>query len=578
MDRGTTGPPLARSLAAALALLLTVGVLFAALELALLLPVDAEIWVILLFPTVALVWFIAGTIAWRRRPGSRTGLLIWVGGISILLAGLINTELPIGWLVGSVFATVMLAVIVHLLLAFPSGRLPDTPSRVIVVAAYVVALMLQIPNYTFGLGLLEPIGIAPDPTLATIGDAVQRIAGLTVTFSTAVVLARRLRRASPARRRVLTPLYGYGMASVLLIPLIAAVNIGLPPTALAAIQLTLIAGVAIAFTVGVMIGRFERTAELEELAAWLGTEEPGLEPLRAAIARSLGDPSVEIVYWLPVRDGFVDERGVSIDLPTTNDRDGVVIESAGKPVGAILYDPQLLSDPGRVKAVGRVAAIAIARERLTTELRTSQTALRHSRVRLVEAADRERLRIAKDLHDGLQVQLVLLALEAGRIEGAADDAAARFEAAQLRKGIEAAADELRRLVHDVMPAALVERGLVLAAEDLVDRMPIPTRLEASGLEAPLRATVMNVAYFVVAEGLANTAKHARAASASVRLVRQADVLTIEVADDGIGGATDRHGRGLAGLGDRIDAIGGRMSLASPPGGGTLLTADLPCGS
>jgi signal transduction histidine kinase len=534
VDRGTTGPPLARSLAAALALLLTVGALFAALELVLLLPVEADLWVVLLFPTIALVWFIAGTIAWRRRPGSRTGLLIWVGGISILLAGLVNTRLPVGWLVGSVFATVMLAVIVHLLLAFPSGRLPDTPSRVIVVAAYIVALLLQVPNYTFGSGLLEPIGIATNPVLATIGDAVQRIAGLTVMFSTAVVLARRLRHASPARRRVLTPLYGYGMASVLLIPLVSALNPGLPPTVVVALQLALIAGVAIAFAVGVMIGGFERTAELEELAAWLGTEESGLEPLRAAIARSLGDPSVEVVYWLPVRDGFVDERGVSIDLPSTNDRDSVVIESAGKPVGAILYDPQLLSDPGRVQAVGRVAAIAIARERLTTELRTSQTALRHSRVRLVEAADRERLRIAKDLHDGLQAQLV--------------------------------------------PAALVERGLVLAAEDVVDRMPIPTRLEAIGLEAPLRSTVTNVAYFVVAEGLANTAKHARAASASVRLVRQADVLTIEIADDGIGGATDRHGGGLAGLGDRIDAIGGRMSLASPPGGGTLLTAELPCGS
>ncbi|SIO04637.1 ATP-binding protein [Agromyces cerinus] len=578
MERGTPGPPLAQSLGSALTLLLAVGVLFAALEAVMLLPVDREYWVILLFPVVALVWFVAGTVAWRRRPGSRIGLIIWIGGIATLVAGLVNTDVPLAAVMGAIFATVTIAVTVHLLLAFPSGRLPDTRSRVIVVAAYLTATVLQMPTAVFTGGILVPFGVPMDAEPAAIGDSVQRIAAFALSVATAFVLVDRLRRASPARRRVLAPLYGYGVGSVLLIPTVALALGLLPLTVVVAIQLTLVAGIAVAFAVGVMIGSFERTAEAEELAAWLGTEEPGRAPLRAAIARALGDPTVDVVYWLPVRDGFVDDRGVTVDLPDRDGRAAVVIESAGQPVGAIIYDAQLLPEPSRVRAVGRVAAIAIARERLTTELRTSQTALRHSRVRLVEAADRERLRIAKDLHDGLQVQLVLLALEAGRIEGAAEDAAARSEAAQLRQGIEAAADALRRLVHDVMPAALVERGLVLAAEDLVDRMPIPTRLETSGLEAPLGSTVMNVAYFIVAEGLANTAKHARAASASVRLIRRADVLTIEVADDGIGGATDRHDRGLAGLGDRVDAIGGRMSLASPPGGGTLLTAELPCGS
>ncbi|MGH3703599.1 MAG: histidine kinase [Agromyces sp.] len=578
MERGTPGPPLARSLGAALTLLLSLGALFALLEVAMLLPVDASAWVVLLFPLVALVWFVAGTVAWRRRPGSRIGLIIWIGGIATLVAGLINTDAPLAAVMGAIFASVIIAVTVHLLLAFPSGRLPDTRSRVIVVAAYLTATVLQMPTAVFAAGILEPFGVPMDAGLAGTGAAVQRIAAFALSVATAFVLVDRLRRVSPARRRVLVPLYGYGVGSVLLIPTVALALGPLPLTVVAAVQLALVAGIAVAFAVGVMVGGFERTAEAEELAAWLGAEEPGRAPLRAAIARALGDPSVDVVYWLPVRDGFVDDRGVTVDLPSRDGRDAVVIESAGLPVGAIIYDASLLPEPGRVKAVGRVAAIAITRERLTTELRTSQTALRHSRVRLVEAADRERLRIAKDLHDGLQVQLVLLALEAGRIEAGADDAAARLEAAELRKGIEAAADALRRLVHDVMPAALVERGLVLAAEDLVDRMPIPTRLETSGLDSPLEAMVTNVAYFIVAEGLANTAKHARAATASVRLVRRADVLTIEVADDGIGGATDRHDRGLAGLGDRIDAIGGRMSLASPPGGGTLLTAELPCAS
>ncbi|MFF2272512.1 sensor histidine kinase [Agromyces sp. NPDC058136] len=576
MAHGWSAPPLARSLGAALSVMFVIGTLLAALEFALLLPIPPEFWVIGMFPAVALVWFIAGTIAWRRRPSSRTGLLIWVGGVAILAAGLINTELPFGVVIGYVFSTAMVAVTVHLLLGFPSGRLPDTRSRVIVVAAYLVALVLQAPRYVFGSGLFAPT-IPANPGLAAVGSEVQRWTGYAVVFATAVLLGLRLRAASPARRRVLAPLYGYGMASVVLIPLIPTLLRSAPITVIVAVQLSLIAGVAIAFTVGVLLGGFERTAELEELAAWLGTES-GREPLRSAIARALGDPSVELVYWLPVRDGFVDERGVGVDPPDPGERGFEVIESEGAPIGAIVYDARLVADPWRVRAVGRVAAIALARERLTTELRTSQTALRHSRVRLVEAADRERTRIAKDLHDGLQVQLVLLALEAGRIEEDAGSDAERERAMRLRRGIEEAADELRRLVHEVMPSALVERGLVLAAEDLVDRMPIPTTFTADGLEAELAPTIANVAYFVVAEGLANTVKHAGAVSASVRLARTGDVLTIEIADDGVGGISPRNGRGLSGLADRIDAVGGRMSLDSTPSGGTRLSAELPCGS
>jgi signal transduction histidine kinase len=571
-----SAPPLARSLGAALTLMMVLGVLFAALEFALLLPIPPEFWVIALFPAVALVWFVAGTIAWRRRPSSRTGLLIWVGGISLLAGGLLNTGIQFGIVVGSVFATVIVAVIVHLLLAFPSGRLPDRTSRAIALAGYFVALVLQTPVYVWGMGLFAP-AIPANAELATIGGEVQRWAGLVVVVATAVVLGMRLRATSPGRRRVLVPLYGYGMASVVLIPASASLDVALPVPAVVAVQLALIAGVAVAFTVGVLVGGFERTAELEELAAWLGTES-GREPLRSAIARALGDPSVELVYWLPVREGFVDEQGIGVDPPDDPGRGFAVIESDGAPVGAIVYDARLVGDQQRVQAVGRVAAIAIARERLTTELRASQTALRHSRVRLVEAADRERARIAKDLHDGLQVQLVLLALEAGRIHDDAQVEAVRDRALHLRQGIEEAADELRRLVHEVMPSALVERGLVLAAEDLVDRMPIPTTLRAEGLDAPLSPTVLNVAYFVVAEGLANTVKHARAASASVSLTREGDVLAVEIADDGVGGTGVHRGRGLAGLADRIEAVGGRMSLRNVPGGGTSLRAELPCGS
>lgn len=396
VEQETVSPPLARSLDAALGMMSVLGVLLAALELALIAPTVAVAWPAGLFPAVAVVWFFAGTIAWRRRPGSRIGLLIWMGGLATLAGGIGNAEEPTAALVGTVFATVILAVVVHLLLAFPSGRLPDRTSRVVVAAAYVVAIVLQAPLYIGG-GALASYGVPSDPTLATIGRAVQAVVGIGVMVATAVVLISRLRGTSSSRRRVLMPLYGYGIVSVLLIPTIP--RLGLPDYAGPALQLMLIAGIAVAFTVGVMFGGFERTAELEELAVWLGSEQSGIEPLRAAIARALGDPSVELVYWLPVRGDFVDGRGVSVDLPSTDGRDSVVIESAGEPVGAILYDAHLLPDQARVRAVGRVAAIAVARERLATELRASQTALRRSSARIVAAEGSERVRIADDRHD-----------------------------------------------------------------------------------------------------------------------------------------------------------------------------------
>ena len=256
----------------------------------------------------------------------------------------------------------------------------------------------------------------------------------------------------------------------------------------------------------------------------------------------------------------------------------VEVELAGNPVGAIIYDPMLIADAELVRAASRVVSLALERERLTVELLTSREALRASRARIVEATDRERRRIARDLHDGLQAQLVLLALRTGRI--AADPAAAAFadQAAELQSGLVAASDELRRLVQGVMPALLIERGLHAATEDLVDRMPVPTRLEATRVDGPLPPAVESIGYFVVAEALTNAVKHSRARQVVVRLERVDGRLEIEVRDDGVGGARLGGGSGLSGIADRLDVLGGRLRVHSSPGGGTALLAEVPCAS
>jgi signal transduction histidine kinase len=222
--------------------------------------------------------------------------------------------------------------------------------------------------------------------------------------------------------------------------------------------------------------------------------------------------------------------------------------------------------------------LAVDRHRLATELSASQRMLRHSRGRLVEAADRERRRIAQDLHDGLQPRLVMLALEAQRLASRPGLVTGVAEAAlALRTQIDTAAGELRELVYAVMPAPLIEQGLGAATEDLADRTPVPTELDLR-VDGPLPDLVASTAYFVVAEALANAVKHAGASRLAVQMTRQGSLLTVEVSDDGVGGAVPGGGLGLRSLADRVEALGGLLAIDSPVGRGTRLVAELPCAS
>jgi signal transduction histidine kinase len=150
------------------------------------------------------------------------------------------------------------------------------------------------------------------------------------------------------------------------------------------------------------------------------------------------------------------------------------------------------------------------------------------------------------------------------------------EAAPLRAGIESAITQLRDLVHGILPALLVQRGLYAATEELLDQVPIPSHLTRDGEDAPLPAAVESAGYFAVAEALTNAVKHAGASPLEVRLARGARQLTIEVTDDGIGGVEPAGG--LRGIADRVEALGGRLHVDSPPGRGTRLLVELPCGS
>jgi len=221
----------------------------------------------------------------------------------------------------------------------------------------------------------------------------------------------------------------------------------------------------------------------------------------------------------------------------------------------------------------------IARGLLGPTSRAEAEEQRSKRVKAVDVAAAERRRIERDLHDGAQQRLVALAMDLGmaREKLASQPEAARILLDEAHDEAKRALTELRNLARGIHPAVLTDRGLDAAISALAARSPVPVEVGAH-LDGRPPPTVESTAYFVVAEALANVAKHAAATRAEVHVAREGERLVVEVRDDGVGGADPAGGGGLAGLADRLASVDGRLVIASPQGGPTVVRAELPCAS
>lgn len=302
-------------------------------------------------------------------------------------------------------------------------------------------------------------------------------------------------------------------------------------------------------------------------------------PLHDALADALDDPTLEIVYRLGGdRAGWVDEAGRDVEEPSaTPGRAVTMIERNGRRIAALVHDPALVEEPDLVQSVCAAAAMALENERLQADLRARLEQLRASRARIVEAADEERRRIERNLHDGTQQRLVSISMALGLAQAKleSDPAVASAVFGEARQGLSAALEELRELSHGIHPGILSERGLIAALDELALRATVPVELDAADTNG-LPEQVEAAAYYVVSEALANVAKYAHATSSRVRVRPENGKVVVEVADDGIGGADAGRGSGLRGLADRVEALGGRLWLSSPPGQGTIVRAEIPC--
>jgi signal transduction histidine kinase len=527
-----------------------------------------------------------GLYAFAKRPDNHVGLLMMAVGFSFGLQ-------TVGWIATDVTYTVgtfllqglWIAVLGHLFLAFPTGKLESRLDRVLAISAYAwwfVGQMVYLAFLDFranGWAFDNIFLLSSNNDLADIIGRTESVitAGLALAFLYALLHHWRL--ASPAGRRVLAPVLLASLPSAAVIvsgvfgdtlqldPVYDIANGPLGQAALSTLP--------IGFAVGLFRSRLGRS-RVGDLVVELG-EAPAPGRARDTLARILRDPSLRIAYRLPDSKEYVDGAGIPVSVDGTSGRAVTPIERAGEPIAALVHDPAVVQDPDLLRSAVAATRLAVENERLEAEVRAQLEEVRTSRARIVEAGDAERRRVERNLHDGAQQRLVTMSLSLRRLLAELPDDASPVLVSyvdDLLNESKRAIEELRELARGIHPAILTEEGIAAAVGSLAERSPVPVRIECSP-ERRFPDAIEATAYFVVAESLANTAKYASASLATVKISYKEGTLDIEVADDGIGGADVQKGSGLRGLLDRVAAVGGRLNVESPRGTGTVVRAAIP---
>jgi signal transduction histidine kinase len=522
----------------------------------------------------------SGLVAARRRPDNRLGPLMIGLGVLWLTAQLIGFSHTSAVLAtaGAFLGDGYVIPLALLFISFPSGRLRSRRD-LLLVAPFVIALVpLELAWMLFFAA--PPPGNALEvwdkPGVADAIDWAQRIILAGASLALAAFLAHRWRTASAPLRRRLTPVLAG--AGVLLVStgnfLVAKITDRPPPEWLQIAVLAALIAVPIAVLADILRARLARSAVGDLVLALRADHAPA--DLRPALARALGDPSLEVAFWLPEFETYADLDGRPVALPEDVRRVTRMVDGRGAPVAALVHDQWLHEDRELLDAVGAAAGIALENARLRADLLARVDELRRSRARILEAAQSERRRLERDLHDGAQQRLVTLALELGRLEARlGSDPDARDALAQARAELGLSLAELRELARGIHPAIVTGHGLAVAVESVAARAPVPVELRVE-LDGRLPEPVEVAAYFLVSEGLTNVAKYAHASAASVVITRANGDVVVEIADDGVGGADAASGSGLRGLTDRVEALGGCLAVESPVGGGTRMRAQIPC--
>lgn len=534
------------------------------------------------------LWLGVLVVAYVRQPGEPLWKLILVSFYAdqLWLLGYIPTDIT--WLIGNMLSPIGSVVNAHILVSFPSGRLRARRDRWFVAFVYawvigwaIVGHLVYEPEWNRLPGCT---GFCPDnlllawrnDELAALVDQVSTAPAPLIGLAAVTIVLDHYRRATPVARRALLPV-AIATPLIMLQEVAWYVTRTFGPEAVHEfLATTTLAWTAFIIPVGILLGllraRLQRSA-VADLAVELAQGVP-LGGLRATLARTLRDPSLELAFPDADGDGLVDGEGRPFELPPPERRDRRLTRVArdDRLLAVLVHDRALDDeDPGLVDAVASVARLSLENERLAAQVRAQLEEVRASRARIVEAADAERRRVERDLHDGAQQRLVALTMRLEAARGATQGVGELID--RTTEELRAAVAEVRSLARGLHPTVLTEAGLRAAVEALAERTPIPVEIDVPAERYPEGVEV--AAYYVIAEALTNVARYAHASTARVEVRVDGSQLVVRVTDDGRGGADPERGSGIRGLVDRVSAAGGSLSVDSRPGAGTALVATIP---
>jgi signal transduction histidine kinase len=541
---------------------------------------------------VAAVYIGAGVIALLRRPANPTGLLMSAVGFLWLVDDLSWIHAPTTFTLVQLFGKLYQTVLAHLALVYPSGRLSRSLERAAIVALYAWAVGNNLAWLLFYDPHMDTGCVrCPDNLLLLHGNRgiAQTISDVTTVVTivlivwVAALIVRHWRQATRAAQHVMAPaLWTVGPGALF----IAAHEVGdaitLSGSAQRIVYDYLPAGLAV-LPIGFLIGLLNTRLAYAQVGAVLPelTSQVGPGRVRTALAATLHDPDLELLYWSPTGGSYVDLDGQLREPVAGPGRAVSPIEGESGPLAVMIVDKVALDEPDLLRAAVAMARLALENERLQAEVRSQLLQLRTSTTRIIEAGQDARRRIERDLHDGTQQRLLALSMTLARARARADsdtDPALRTFLDRAANDVQQAIDELRELARGIHPMLLTQEGLASALRALAERAPLPVEVTAPTQRFP--ETIEATAYFLVSEAVTNAARHSCASAVSVAVAVEGGELTVQVRDNGIGGADETgstNGSGLLGMRDRVTAIGGLLRISSPVGAGTTLTARLPCG-
>ena len=533
-----------------------------------------------------------------REPADAFARALVAAGAMWSLTTLAASHNSTAYSIGRVSVWLVEPALVFLILAFPHGRVEAVAHRRLLAAVVALAVTLYVPT-----ALLAPF---PEPTPwtncgthcpanafqathatdAIVHDVVRpaREALATILFAAvAIALLRRRRREGAVLRRTLMP--------VVWVALGRTVGLGgyyIARTADPTSWITDVLGwlfvlslplITLSFVAGMLMDRLFVAEALERLTRRLSSR-PSAPELRDILADALRDPALEMRFFVPESESqWVEENGWPAPPPHAGpSRATTQVTADGEVLAAIIHDRELTRDRALLVGISSYAITALENRDLVARLRASLHDLGESRARLAKAADDERRRIERNLHDGAQQRLVALqiklALLAEQLESRSPEDADQLHV--LEREIDVTLDEVRRLGHGLFPALLTDRGLSDALHAVARTAGIPTTIDAR-LSRRYSREAESAVYFACVEALQNVTKHARGATSVSISVTGNGRLQFDVQDNGAGfdRTTTRDGAGLSNMRDRVEALGGELVVTSRRGRGTRVVGTVP---